>query len=117
MFRPTTTVSILGGTSEDIYGDLVDNATVLSSGIPAAIMERRERIFLPNTLEPRTVHYYTCRLLYGTSISAEDNQIKDEQTGAIYAIENITGLQSPVKRQPLRLDMRRVLGDQSAEEA
>lgn len=116
MFRPTTLVTILGGTTEDMFGDLVDNATPIASGVPAAIMERRERVFLPNTSEPRIIHYYTCRLLYGTAVTT-DNQIKDETTGAIYAIENITGLQSPVKRQPLRLDMRRVLGDQSAEEA
>jgi len=112
MFRPTTLVTIMTtGTTEDQFGDVVENSTTIASGVPAAIMERRERVFLPNTTEPRIIHYYTGRLLYGQAVT-KNNRIKDENTNEIYVIENVSSLASPVKRQPLRLDLRKVLGDQ-----
>lgn len=112
MFRPTTLVTIMTtGTTEDQFGDVVENTTPIACGVPAAIMTRRERVFNPVTQEPRIIHYYTGRLLWGTQVTI-DNRILDETTGQLYVPENISQLESPVKRQPLRMDLRRVLGDQ-----
>ena len=108
---PTTTIRILTTmATTDIFGDVVDNSTVVASGIPASILERRLQVTLPSTMEPRTIRYYTGRVNSGTAIT-ENNRIQDERTNDIYVVESVAQLATPAWVQDLRLDLRKVAGD------
>lgn len=107
LFTPTTTVSVLTGTTDDAYGDPADNSTVSASGIPASILERDRQATDRATGTPRVVRYVTGRLPSGTTVS-EDDRIRDESTGIVYYIESVTRLSSFVGMNDLKLDLRRI---------
>lgn len=102
-----TKVSVLTGTSVDDWGDTVDNNTVAVSGIPASLVERSRLITTPEQPTPRVIRYTVGRLPGRTPVGPED-RIRDDRTGAIYAITAVTP-PSGVGHQPdLRLDLKRV---------
>lgn len=105
--RPTTTVSILSGSSTDDLGDVREGTTVSASGVPASILERTKRVFVPADQRVQTVTFYTGRLPAGTVITVA-NRVKDERTGAVYSVDNVSTVVSPVMTPDLRLDLRRV---------
>lgn len=105
--QPTTTVSILGGAqTNDDLGDPVESQTVLAAGVPASIMEQAHRTTTPNTMEPRTVRFYTGRVPHGTVVSSS-NRILDERTGDIYVIDAVANVASPIATNDVRLDLRK----------
>jgi hypothetical protein len=104
MAFPTTTVSILRGTTTTPAGDTVDADTVKYAGIPASVMERTRNGVDAVTQDMRVYRYTTCRLPSGTDVLDTD-RILDEQTGKKYAIAAVSVLGSPVHTPDLRLDL------------
>jgi hypothetical protein len=102
----TTTVSILGGTSTDAFGDETDGTTVLASGVPASLIESTRTAMEPSTGTPRIIRTHICRLPPGTEVD-ETKRIKDEQTSEIYIVVSVTRNANPVLAQPLRADLKR----------
>ena len=102
----TTTVSILGGTGTDAFGDETDGTTVLTSGVPASLIESTRTAMEPVTGTPRIVRTHICRLPPGTDVD-ETRRIKDEQTDEIYIVVSVTRNASPILAQSLRADLKR----------
>lgn len=102
----TTTVSILGGTSTDAFGDETDGTTVLAAGVPASLIESTRTAMEPVTGTPRIIRTHICRLPPGTDID-ETKRIKDEQTAETYIVVAVTRNANPVLAQPLRADLKR----------
>lgn len=104
---PTTTVSILGGSASSDFGDPIEGTTVAASGIPASIVEGRQTVATESDPQARVVRYYTGRLPNGTEVN-DSQRIRDDVTGDIYSIDNVTRPRNPVIPQDVRLDLRRV---------
>lgn len=108
---PTTTVSILGPldgtTTHDQYGDPVDSTTVTQAKVPCAISTGREVVATESDTNAVVVRYFTGRVPWGTQV-VDTQRIRDEVTGDIYSIDNVTRPQNPVLPQDVRLDLRRV---------
>jgi hypothetical protein len=106
---PNTTVSILGGDAPDSdFGDVLDSDTPAGSGIPASIIEGRQVVATESDSQARIIRYYTGRLPAGTEVN-DSQKLRDEVTGFIYVIDNVTEPQNPVIPQDVRLDLRRVV--------
>lgn len=101
---PTTTVSILRGTTITPAGDEVDSLTPVYTGIPASVMEQSRRGIDTQTQDPRVYRYTTCRLPSGTDVLDTDILL-DEISGRRYAIAAVSVLNSPVHTPDLRLDL------------
>lgn len=107
MQRATTTVAILRGTTENAYGDDVDNATVAASGVVASIRERNRLATPPVDGRPQQVTFYVGRVPDGTDVTISD-RVKDETTGNVYTVASIGSAASSVRTNDLRLELRRV---------
>lgn len=103
---PTTTVTVLSGTTANGYGDTVDAATVVATGVPASLLEQREATTRPVSRRPQTVQYARCRLPAGTPI-AVGNRVKDERTSVIWQVDDITTIRNVVAATDIRLNLRR----------
>ena len=104
---PTTTVSVLRGTTITPAGDEVDSLTPVYTGIPASVMERSRVGIDVSTQDPQVFHYTVCRLPAGTDV-VDTDLILDEMTGKRYAVAAVSTLSSPVHTPDLRVDLRRV---------
>lgn len=102
----TTTVSILGGSATDEFGDTVDGTTVAASGVPASLIEQSRIVRDPTDPTPRVVRFTTGRLPHGTTVTG-DNRIQDETTNTIYIIDSVTKPDNPAWPQDVRVDLRR----------
>ena len=105
--RPTTTVTVLRGTSTDDYGDPTDTLTEVMTELPASILERTQRVSKFGERAPQIITYYTCRLPGNTVLQADD-RIKDETTGIIYVMDNYSQVANPLLVNDVRVDLRRV---------
>ncbi len=103
---PTTTISILRGTSTDVYGDVTDTATVAASGIPASILEQRKTVFTPADNRVQQIGMFTGRVSQLVDVRIGD-RIQDERTGTIYVLDNISTVASPALGNDRRLDLRK----------
>ncbi|MEV5710172.1 hypothetical protein [Actinoallomurus sp. NPDC052274] len=83
-----TTVSILRGTGRNRFGDDVDTGMPVYTGISAYLGERSKQAFDPASRTPRTVRDIVCVVPSWTDVRTTD-QIKDERTGVLYAIEDV----------------------------
>lgn len=105
---PNTWVTVLRGTSTDMFGDQVDSpseaGTDALTRIRASLIERSRTITTPNSTTPRVVRYVTARLPAGTAIT-EDDRLRDERTGRIYAISGVTHLSATGFTPELRADL------------
>jgi hypothetical protein len=84
-----TYVAILSGTAYNAYGDVIDAATEVTSNIPAILIETSKMVQDPVTQTPRTVRSATLKLPYYVDVD-DGNQIRDQVTGNVYAIIDIT---------------------------
>lgn len=105
--RSTTTVDILRGTSQDDYGDDIDNDNVVASGRPASIIEQKGYSQPEVTTQPRNFRYARCRMNSNEDVRTND-RIRDNRTGWIWTITNVSGLQNPFISQDLRIDLMHV---------
>jgi hypothetical protein len=105
---PTTWVTVLRGTATDTFGDQLDSASEAGGDtltrVRASLIERTRSITTPNSATPRVVRYATARLPVGTSVTEED-RLRDERTGRIYAITAVTQLAAVGFTPELRLDL------------
>jgi hypothetical protein len=104
---PTTTVTILGGSTNSDYGDVLDSDEPAGTGIPASIIEGRQIVATEADQQARAIRYYTGRLPHGTIVT-DSNRLRDELTGDTYVIDNVTAPRNPIMEQDVRLDLRRV---------
>jgi hypothetical protein len=104
---PTTTVSLLAGTTATDYGDEVDSNTAVATGVPASIIEGREVVATESDAQARVIRYYTGRVPVGTAVDS-GQRIKDERSNQIYLIDNVTGPTNPAVPMDIRLDLRRI---------
>lgn len=104
---PNTTVTILGGSTESDYGDVLDSDTPAGAGIPASIVEGRQIVATESDAQARAIRYYTGRLPAGTAVT-DANRLRDERSGETYVIDNVTVPKNAVIPQDVRLDLRRV---------
>ncbi|HEV2346456.1 MAG TPA: hypothetical protein VGS97_20320 [Actinocrinis sp.] len=104
VFWPTTTISILRGTTTTAAGDVVDSDTPVHTGVPASVMERTRTGIDSVSQDMRVYRYTTCRLAAGTDVLDTD-RILDERTGKKYSIAAVSVLGSPVHTPDLRLDL------------
>lgn len=82
-------IAILRGATYDGYGDLSDAATEVTGGIPAILAETSKTVMDPATATPRTIRSATCKLPHWAQVKNTD-QIRDQVTGNVYAIIDIT---------------------------
>jgi hypothetical protein len=104
----TTWVTVLRGTSTDLFGDQIDLSSEAGGDtrtrIPASLIEGSRTIKTPNSPTPRIVRYATARLAPGTDITVDD-RLRDENTGRIYAVTAVTQPAAIGFTPPLRLDL------------
>jgi hypothetical protein len=104
---PTTTVSILRGTTTNPFGDVQDTAAIAASGIPASLLEYSQESKRPADRHQQTVRMARCRIPGTTTVQTGD-RIKDENTLAVYAVDDSTQLRNIVSTTDLRLVLRRI---------
>lgn len=83
------TVTLMRGTVPDDYGDVSDAGIPYLTGVPAVLIETSRNVFDPATQAPRTVRAATLKLPAYVAVDNTD-QVQDEATGNLYAIEDIT---------------------------
>lgn len=103
----TTTVSILGGGTASTYGDDIEGTDVVAAGIPASIIEGREVVATESDPQARVIRYYTGRIPTGTAIN-NNQRIRDDISGTLYVVNNVTSPTNPAIPMDIRLDLRRV---------
>lgn len=102
------TVSILRGTTTDAYGDTVDVATAVATGITASIIEQRHLSTNPVDGTVRQVRYVTGRVPAGTDVRVGD-RLKDEATLVVYIVDGAPHQPGNAMRtNDIRLDLRRI---------
>jgi hypothetical protein len=106
---PNTTISILRGESEDAFGDSTDTATLAASGVLASIHEVRQFTSTRADLRLQQVGEMTLRIKYGTDIRIMD-RVKDERSGLVYVINDVTQAPSWARKVDVRCRLRRVAG-------
>ena len=104
---PTTTVTLLAGSTANDYGDEVDSNTAVATGIPASIIEGREVVATESDAQARVIRFYFGRVPAGTEVNS-GQRLKDERSLQIYVINNVTAPTNPAVPMDIRLDLRRV---------
>jgi len=102
----TTRVSVLRGTTTDVYGDEQDTDTVVASGIPCALTEQSRRVTTRDDPTPRIIRSTIGRVPAGTDITDQD-RLRDEITGAVYIVDSTSKMANPTLAVDIRLDLRR----------
>jgi hypothetical protein len=102
---PTTTVDVLRGTTTNAYGDEIDADTVVPgmTGLPASIIEQRQRPHQPKDSEDRIVRYFKGRMNRGLDVRKGD-RLRDA-TGTVYIVENLYQQANPFWSQDLSFDL------------
>lgn len=106
--RATTTITIYRGSTEDEWGDATDQNTIVGSGIVASLLEQSQYFRAEITTQPRNYRYARLRLDSSVDIQYND-RIKDEKTGWIWTIRNLSAYQNPVRQQDTRADLQRTV--------
>lgn len=102
-----TTVAVLGGTTTNYAGDVVDAATAIVTGVPAFLSERSRTATRPVDGNPRTVRYATARVPVGTAV-VKDNRVRDERTSAVYLVQSVYTPRDQQYPADMQLELTRV---------
>lgn len=102
---PTTTLTILAGTTTNGFGDTIDAATVVATGVPASLIEQRQNTTRPVSRRPQTMRLARCRVPAGTPV-AVGNRVRDESTQVTWQVDDITQLRNVVSANDMRLNLR-----------
>lgn len=84
-------ITVLRGTTTDVFGDLSDVGTPLYTNVQAAIAEVNETVFDAATQRPQTIRAVKCTVPAWADIQASDT-IQDTFTGWYYIVESIEEL-------------------------
>jgi len=106
-FIATTTVTILRGEETDGYGDPVDSNVPVRARVPASIIERDQRVFVPAENRTTIVKQHTGRVRANVDIRTGD-RLRDEKDQSIYLVEGVSRPRSPIGGGTVRLVLRRV---------
>jgi hypothetical protein len=106
-FIATTTVSVLRGVTTDSFGDPVDADTVVASGVPASLLEVRSNARRPVEGRTDNVRGYNLRIRANVTLQRDD-RVRDEKTGATYAIDEVVTPVNPVGHAAIRVVLRKV---------
>jgi hypothetical protein len=106
--RATTTITIYRGQTTDEWGDPIDSSTIVGTGIVASLQEQSQYSRGEITTQPRTFRYARLRVDSSVDIQYND-RIKDEITGWIWTIRNLSNYQNPVRQQDTRADLQRTV--------
>lgn len=105
--RANTTVTILRGVTVDSFGDQADTARVVAKEVTASIIEQGKTVTTAVDGSVRQVRRIIGRLPAGTDIRSTD-RIRDERTGRVYLVDSDVEPENAVRRNDIRLDLRRV---------
>ena len=100
---PTTTVDVLRGTAVNAFCDVVDTDTVAIAGVPASIVEQRQRNHEPKDAEDRTIRIFKCRVPHGTGVQSGD-RLRDT-AGTVYVVDNVYQQGNPFWRPDQAIDL------------
>lgn len=103
--RATTTISILRGEDTDDWGDPIDLATPVETGVIASIIEYKTYSKGEITTQPRNIRYARLRVRSDLDIRTND-RVKDERTEDIWVIVNISSIQNPAIGLDRRVDLQ-----------
>jgi hypothetical protein len=106
-FTATTTVTVTRGETTDDFGDPIEAATVVASGIPASILEVQSRAQRPVEGRTDNVRAYTMRVRTNVTVQRDD-RIHDERTGTMYTIDEVVTPVNPAGHAVRRIVLRRV---------
>lgn len=108
MFISTTTVTLLGGTDTDRFGDDVDIDMIKAERVPASILEQT-MVSRSRPVDGRTdqVRSYTLRVHPNVDLR-KYNRCRDEKTGWTYAFDTVTKPVNPAGHRTFSAVMRRV---------
>lgn len=84
-----TTVSVLRGTGENRFGDTVDAAQPVITGLPAFLAETGKQVEDPSSPTPRTIRQVICHVPQWAGVLNSD-RIWDETTSQAYMIIGVT---------------------------
>lgn len=88
-YVPSMTVSVMrGALAPNGFGDELSAATVVATGLPAAVAEKRQRSYQPAEQRGGVVEEFTIRLRPTADVT-EDDRLLDERTGAVYQVRTI----------------------------
>jgi len=104
---PNARATILRGTSENAYGDPTDVETAVATGILCSIHEPDIRSDSQASDRQQQIGIYTLRAKYGTDILIDD-RVKNEATGDIFVIQDVTRAPSIGRRVDVRCRMRKL---------
>lgn len=106
---PTTTVTVLRGTTTTAHGDTVDTAAAVAgmTNLPASIVEQRQDVNGPQVGRNTEVRHYVGKLAQGTDVR-EGDRLRDDVTEHIYLVTAVISADPQVTPADLRLDLRRV---------
>lgn len=107
-FQPNTTLDVLRGTATTPMGDEIEttDGPAHLSNLPASLIERTRRVFMPESGEVRTVRYGIARLKPGTDVKNTDT-LRDRTTGRLWEVNEISGGERTLAgRSDLVLDLR-----------
>lgn len=105
--HPTTTVSVLRGETLDEFGDPVDSDSSVRAGVPIAITEYSRRIFVAAEQRMTVVRQCWGRVRPGFDIREKD-RLRDERTGRIYLVEEISQPALSTNLADMRISLRRI---------
>ena len=103
----TCTASILRGTVENAFGDLVDAEVAIASGVLAQITERNRTVLEPNSSTPRTVRDIRGVVPSDTDI-AENDRLRDDTHGVTYIVVEAIRPGGPAYSRDTELMLKRV---------
>lgn len=103
-----TSVTVYNSTTQNQWGDVIDDNTPSLEHIPATLIETGKTIQEPNSPTPRTIRQISCWVPFWSGVT-DSSRILDETTGDIYIVVGVTRpptiIGAPVD---LRLDLKRV---------
>ena len=103
----TCTASILRGTTTDAFGDPLDTATVVTSGVLAAIREDTRTVFDQATQTPRVVRRIRGVMPSDTEVRDTD-RIRDDTNNVTYIVTEVTAPRQPGFSPDLQLELKRI---------
>lgn len=101
---PTATVDVLRGTTTNDFGDVVEADTVEIAGVPASIVEQRQRPHEPKGAEDRIIRIFKARVPHGTGVQKGD-RLRDIADGTVYVVDNVYLQANPFWRPDQALDL------------
>lgn len=108
-FRCNTRVTILGSDlGVDAWGDVIDNDTIVVSGIPASLTEVDNTAYSENSTRPRVIRDGICRISNAHAAQVTDNvRIRDEKTGFTWIVFSVTLPNNAVGHMPMHIQIQR----------